>query len=299
MRKMLFLAGAVLCFALPTWSGPATAQAQAPANRDLARFADELEDLLDDAERRRGAEPGLLRDLRALVRKRAGPWTDRILYDEFEDGDYTRNPAWTLVGDRAEVRRDVGLVLAPDTRFGQAQPAQRQGQGALATELLGAILNQATRGGQGAQPPAQAAAPAGETRLAAQVPTPNAFAAVLEFTSEGTGGQLEFGPMAGDDDYGYRVLYSPGSQRGLELIGAGQRGNSVIDSMRGPLNLEDGKLHEIQFLRAENGEMTVLVDRVERLRAVDRAYSGRFQGFVVGAEGGRFAVRSIAVYGQQ
>lgn len=75
-------------------------------------FLKELKGLVGEAERMRAADPQFLRDLRRLARRYSWPWSKLVAADDFGDGDYVKNPRWTVVSGNFRVGYD-GLL----TRF--------------------------------------------------------------------------------------------------------------------------------------------------------------------------------------
>ena len=56
----------------------------------------DLEDKIDDADKRMNAHPIFLDELRALVDRYRAELREVFLYDDFADRDYTRNPKWVV-----------------------------------------------------------------------------------------------------------------------------------------------------------------------------------------------------------
>ena len=82
-------------------------------------LVERLNELIDAAEKSRAADPRLLRDLRDAIAAHtaAAPEAEqapalppqKLVHHDFGDGNFTRNPAWTLVEGRFSV--DFGLGL--------------------------------------------------------------------------------------------------------------------------------------------------------------------------------------------
>ena len=274
------------------WPDPSQA---GPGGDRVQELIDALGALIDEAERDRAANPRFLRDLRDLARRFERPLRVSVLSDDFADGDFTANPAWTVTAGRYWVEPGYGLRSA-------ITPAETAPSGGgqkedLATALIGSILNQAL--GQKGQGGGQqsAAAPDRAAIHVAQTIT-NAFSIRLEVTSWQGKGRLEIGPYQGAAaGNGYRLAYRPGASPGLELLRVSEQGVGVVASLAGPLVLEDQRTHVIEWTRDAFGAMTVAIDGKERMRATDRGFSDPFDGFAMVNRGGDYVLGRIAIHG--
>jgi hypothetical protein len=61
------------------------------------RLLEELRQITEEAERNRSASTGVIGQLRDLARRYAWPWNRLIASDEFDDRNFTQNPAWTVI----------------------------------------------------------------------------------------------------------------------------------------------------------------------------------------------------------
>ncbi len=277
------------------WSDPSASAQPAPrSRRAIDRLVKKLNKLIDEAEAARAADPRFLGDLRALARRHAWPWRNRIVFDDFSDGDYLRNPAWRATGDGFHVSSYGGLrtryVVTASTGSREDEFQDLQGT------LLGSILGQmANRDRQATSRPSRVHGP---SRLTLAATIPNSFAVDFAIaTTAQSGGRIEFGVTQGKQLHGYRIAYNPGSRRPIELLRLGRRGVAVVGTVHRPLKLADGRPHTIRMTRDRSGEMTVRVDGREVIRTVDRAFRGRFDGVVMINKGGEYTIRSIRVDG--
>jgi hypothetical protein len=69
------------------------AHAATPTASDLI---DELSDLTDRARVEQAANPWLEKELRALVRKHDKRWPEVLIRENFQDGEMTNNPTWSV-----------------------------------------------------------------------------------------------------------------------------------------------------------------------------------------------------------
>ncbi len=291
------------------WKNPDSGGSTAGGDR-LQGLIERLGGLIDEAERSRAADPGFLSDLRRLSDEyRRGPRI-LLLSDDFGDGDYTRNPRWTVTAGRYWVEQGWGLrsAIKPGQTLSQTQQKRLKGKD-VAAAIFGQILQQAidpegrsTTGTTGSGIAVSATAIQTGVRLA------NAFALEMDFSSWQTQGQtlatgaarLEVGPYQGTPGGagrapGYVLAYRPGG--GIELFRVTSRGSAVIDSAPGPLNLEDKKTHRLEWTRSADGRMSVAIDGREILAATDLSFRGDFDGLRMVNRGGDYIIKRIAVYG--
>ena len=68
------------------------------SGKELQDFVAKLKSLVDQADKAKAADPLFIQDLRNLIASASAPAaqpTARLLYDNFRDGNFTTNPAWT------------------------------------------------------------------------------------------------------------------------------------------------------------------------------------------------------------
>jgi hypothetical protein len=258
---------------------------------DVAKLVDELEKLIAQAEKDRAADPQFLSDLRGILAAYQNPWTTRLLYDDFRDGNYTTSPKWTVSSGAFKVDtkgNNTGLrstILAPGTAV---QPT-----GNLAADFLGALLT-----GPNAQ---QSTSTDPYAAIYTPVRVSNAFAARVEFVSGERRGRFDFGPYQGQSGtVAYRVAYLPGQTTdSLRLIRITSKGAVAIGTYKGALNLEDGRRHVIEWTRDRHGSMIVSVDGKDLISVADRSIVQPFDGFLMINSGGTYWVRSVTLDGSK
>ena len=315
----LLMASPALAQQYQPWNDPAAASAAAAAekaaNERLQGFVDELNRLTDAAEKSRAADPGFLRDLRGLALGYDRPWRSLVLSDDFQDGDFTRNPAWTVTAGKYWIERGWGLRSAVKAEAAQTggQTQQRTSGKDVAAAIFGQILQQALDP-EGRASGGQQGARTGSVLNPAAIQTTlrltNAFAVEIDFSSwlsEGANaGRIEIGPyqVAGQGQPvgtarapGYVLAYVQGG--GFELIRVSGRGSSIIDSRPGPFRLEDKKTHRLEWTRRADGLMTVSLDGKEIMTASDRAYQQDFDGLRLVNRGGDYIIKKLIVNGTQ
>ncbi len=289
---------------------PAVAQDRQPAPwkgpGDVQQMVGELRKLMDEAERDRAAHPNFLRGLKTLASRYDWPWSKQLVRDNFEDGDYTRNPTWTVESGQFGIDWNAGLRSAITVAAVQPEPQPQQQtsppSGDLGTQLLGTVLQQMMRPQESPRPQestrSDTPAPSDRAEVSiAQAITPG-FDIRMEFSSLERPGRLEFGPYLGDKGQeGYRLAYIPGDFPSLALLRNSRWGSAIIDAYSEPVNLEDGGTHYLQWLRLANGEMAVFLDGTEVIRIVDRAFQESFQGFRIANLGGEFSIREVQIFG--
>ena len=221
------------------------------------------------------------------------PWQGRLLSDDFRDGEYLRNPAWTVVSGQFTVDRKgnfAGLrstIVPPGYVVGQRQGGTTDN---LAAAILNTFLNQQVTTQQTAQYAA----------IHTPVKISNSFAVRLEFASGERFGRFDFGPYQGPSGVtAYRIAYLPGQKDGLRLLRITPRGSVAVGVYKGVLSLEDSRRHVIEWTRDRNGKMLVSLDGQDVIAANDKTILKPFDGFMMINSGGSYWVRSITVDGSK
>jgi hypothetical protein len=273
------------------WTGNTQAQANQTADQKLQKLVTDLNALIKKAETAQAADPNFLADLKKL--SAAYPVTGAtpaalggpgvvFLYDDFKDGNYTANPVWKVSAGTWKVDTK-GSTIGLSSTIGQAASNKVTGN-----DVLKAIL-----GVQEQQQPQSTYA-----SIYTAVPMSNVFKATVKFVSGNTKGPLNIGPYQGASaSSSYRLLYQPGSDTGLVL----QRvvGNQVtqIGAYNDPINLEDGKVHELRWQRDAAGKMRVYLDNQQLIIATDTQIAGNLDGWLNINQGGAYWIRDIKVEG--
>ncbi len=301
---------------------PEGAEAADPAA--LEALARELEALIDQAEDARAADPRFLQDLRDLIATHVADSRPRtaLIRDDFSDGNYTDDPRWEVVSGDFSVDGRLGLRttiplsgadaeamrLTLDTIRDKGDELLDKG-GELfdkSKDTIGDLLSGEKKlddlfGGDD-EDEKEDTGPAGPepAEIVLEADIPNAFALELELMSGIThkDAQFEidlFQGRAGTS--GYRLSYLPGSDPGLVLSRFSRRGAEVIGDSRDDVNLEDSRSHAVTLVRDGDGTMTASVDGEELIRVKSSALEDPFGGLSLVNSGGDYAIRSIAVYG--
>lgn len=257
---------------------------------DVDKLVKDLGTLIDQAERDRAADPQFLQDLRGLLADYQNPWSSRVLYDDFSDGNYTTNPVWTVSNGAFKVKKDGVHVGLKSSVIPQGATQTQQSTGNAVLDIIGAISTQP-----------QQATPFQYSAIYTPVKLSNAFAARVEFSSADRFGRLDFGPYQGQAGAtAYRVAYLPGqSKDSLRLIRITSKGAVAVGTYKGALNLEDGRRHVLEWTRDRNGAMSVVLDGKELIQATDRTITKPFDGFLLLNSGGTYWVRSVTLDGSK
>ncbi|NKB49504.1 MAG: hypothetical protein GKS02_09085 [Alphaproteobacteria bacterium] len=277
-----------------------TAQAQTGTSQAQG-LVDELNKLIDEAAAARAADPNFLRDLRDLARRFDWPWRNRVLFDDFADGNVTAGPAWTVGGAPVTVDRLDGMRTRISTAAPQAttqrQPSNDSGD--VAVQILGQLLRQGS-----SSEPQKAPEPERpkETIMATSAGTANQFALQADIVfADAVNGYIELGVIQGNDGLGYRIGIRPGTRdAAVELLRIGSRGSSVINSALvasatwAPQQTRQPKT--VLLTRDDAGDMNVSINGAVVLSANDRGFRDRFDGFILRNGGGDYVVKSIAGY---
>ena len=253
-------------------------------------LVDQLKDIIQRAETAHSTDRRLVQELREIVRRYDWPWRVSLLYDDFRDGDYASEPRW--IAKRGEFWVTQGGLRS---RF-ETPTASRKVADTSTVDLLEGIF----RGITGRRAEAQVEPPA-DAEIHTDLHVTNAFAVRLDIAARGyfqEGGRLEFGPDRGDQqEGGYRLGYEAGQRPSVTLLRVAPGRSSIIESYRATEDLDDGRMHQIEWRRVPDGEMIVFLDGKEIIRTLDRADHDDFDGFTIANKGGDYTIRQIAIFG--
>lgn len=290
----------------------AAAQAQSTDNRynawtppgavndaRLDAMLKELDALIREAEKARAADGVFLRDLKALSARYQKPTAQRLLFDDFADGDYQRNPTWSVTSGEYWVEKGYGLrskvTDAPAPANGAAAGGGQISKEQLAISVLGALLQGANKNPPAAQP--QPTATVNKPSLIeTRTRISNAFSATVELSSWKADGVFEIGITQGLDNAGYRVVYAAGQNARLELVKITSRGRATVDA-KTLTALEDQKVHSLVWTRASDGTMSVSVDDKAILNARDESFRDPFEALQLSSQGADVIVKSVQLMG--
>ena len=257
-------------------------------SEDVGKLVQDIQKLIDQAEKDKAADPQFLDDLRGVLADYQNPWTTRVLYDDFSDGNYTAAPAWTVSGGVFKVKKEGFNVGLKSSVIPQGVTPTQQSTGNVMMDILNAANQK--------QPQATSFQ---YSAIYTPVNITNAFATRIEFTSADRFGRMDFGPYLGASGAtAYRVAYLPGqTQDSLRLIRITPKGAVAIATYKGALNLEDGRRHVLEWTRDRNGAMNVVLDGQNMMQVTDRTINKPFDGFLMINSGGTYWVRSVTVDG--
>ena len=264
---------------------------------DMSEMLKKLRDLTDQAERSKAADPAFINDLRNLANAYDNPWPLKLLSDNFRDGDFTRNPAWTVIAGTWQVDAK-GQFTGLHSAIAKAKAESTQGAGGSgASQIMGNVLETLRKQQQGAQGTTEAARDERAT-IFAPVRISNSFSIRLHFASGEGGGRFDFGPSIGKNrDSLYRITYMPDAESGLVLSRVTPQGTQLLASSNGRIVLEDNKSHLLEWKRDRAGKMTVALDGKQVIEATDTQLRSRFDGFLIDNSGGSYWIRSVEIAG--
>jgi hypothetical protein len=260
------------------------------ADGSVETLVKELNELIDQAERARAADQNFLADLRALADRYDWPWQQEIFQSDFTDGKYQRPLPWEVTSGEFRAERGLGMVSRVDAGTTPASPPDEQD---LAGAILGVILDQALKTGDGSSQISEAT-PA-SMHLMQRVS--NAFAVDAEVDARGAEGQVHISLFQKNTEgLGYRLVFMHGDQPNLELQRIGSRGVAVIDTATN-LAAPGNQLHTLQWTRDRNGSMNVTLNGNPVLSTTDRGLRDPFDGIEFSNRSGEFALRSLKLSG--
>jgi len=291
-----FVAFAMFLTLVPVSHLQAQTEPGSAAASRTQELVDQLKELIRGAERDQRSSPLLTKQLRELVRRYDWPWKVALLHDDFRDGDYTYDPSWIVSNGDFRVVRGSGLRTVFDTtRQGRRLVDKRNENPAM--DIFEGIFGARDRE---ARSDLQTTSQSG-AEIYTRLSITKAFAVKVQLKFRGNSdddNRLEFGPYLNNERHlGYRLAYESGNRPSLSLLRIAPGRSAIIETYDRGLDLEDGNPHIIEWRRADDGEMVVLLDDKEIIRTVDRAHSDSFNGFNIVNKGGVYELKEISIFG--
>src|SRR4029453_15035250 len=291
-----FVAFAIFLTLVPVSHLQAQTEPGSAAASRTQELVDQLKELIRGAERDQRSSPLLTKQLRELVRRYDWPWKVALLHDDFRDGDYTYDPSWIVSNGDFRVVRGSGLRTVFDTtRQGRRLGGKRNEKPAM--DIFEGIFGGRDRE---ARSDLQTTSQSG-AEIYTRLSITKAFAVKVQLKFRGNSdddNRLEFGPYLNNEHHlGYRLAYESGNRPSLSLLRIAPGRSAIIETYDRGLDLEDGNPHIIEWRRADDGEMVVLLDDKEIIRTVDRAHSGSFNGFNFVKRGGVYELKENSIFG--
>lgn len=286
-----------------TWSdpnAPAAATSQKNAT-SLQKMVNDLNNLINEADRDRAAAPAFIRDLRDLSRRYDVPWRVSLVNETFSDGNFNVNPTWRVTSGRWWVEKNFGLRAAFETTHTQSTTRQ-QNNDDMGKQLLGAILNQALGGNQKKSTTRSTSSSTAPAAIHLDQTISNAFSTQIEFTSWNDKGSFEIAVyqntrQSKERKMGYRLFYRAGQSTALELVRVSRYGTNAIQTYTQSLKLEDKRTHVLVWNRDRVGNMSVAIDGKKLMSVRDQSFNDPFNGLSLINNGGDYIISKVAIKG--
>jgi hypothetical protein len=279
-------------FLSPPFSVAQTSPGDDPNRRNLKSLLEELQQAIEEADKRMVAHPRFLEELQALVDRYQAKLREVYFYEDFADGDYTQSPTWTVKSGKFRV--------VPAGRLWSRVWVEQPPEASVSDEEepLGLLLKEILRSTEKKERDKREVPKKEKAVIRSLARIDPAFEVDFSFVSESTWGSMEIVLLGGDPPVArYRLLYhaAPSKERPIEIIRVRGSREYVIESATQYPELDDGVLHRIRWIRDDEGKMRVLVDDKKILSTVEVFYRDDFAGLELVNHGGTYELGPIKI----
>lgn len=301
-RKLTF--GVLLTVSILVFSYGITTAAEPPQeNQKLKSMISELEQKIEDADKRMIAHPSFLEELKELVGKYKAQLRDLFFRETFTDGNYTKSPKWTVKSGQFSVNKKGYLVnsVVPKTDPSQAEPSQEQ-KPSIEAEAVGILLDSIFGSPEKKEPappkPKSQPEPVQPASIYTQKKFPPAFEMTMRFKSSKIGafditllGAPKLSPR-----YRLKIMANHSSQNPIEIVRETTGRAFTVGAADKFPKINDNKFHTLSWIRYSNGAMNVLIDNTIVLQTYEVYYRDDFTGFEITNNGGSHSWDSVLIY---
>ena len=252
----------------------------------LKELLTELEQKIEDADKRMVAHPKFLDELRALIERFRGKLREVFLKEDFSDGNYSRNPTWIVDSGRFQ--------MTPSQRLYSRVPVDRPATATSSKEksdVVGVLIQEVMRTALEKEGKTEPTPVPREASIRTLTRIGPAFEVDLSFVSDSPWGSMEVVLLGGEPTVArYRMIYqaAPSADRPIQIVRERGSRRYTIESATQYPALDDGMPHRLQWIRDYQGRMRVLVDGEEVLSTVEVFYQTDFSGLSLVNRGGTY-----------
>ncbi len=302
IMQISFLLSTVLVIIFLTVTAPIVASEPAN-NRELKAIISELENKISDENERLLAHSKFLDELRALVSKYKSRLKELFFYDDFKDGNYTKNPEWIVKSGNFFIN-EAGQLSNSVTARAVEPAAESEKNKSLEKEAIGLVLEGifGNKNKKEAEPERKSESPSQTIQPAiiySKTTISPDFEIDIEFVSKSEMGEMEIVLLgSGNLTPRYRLNYKKNGSRDrpMEIIRENNGRKFIIEAATKYPHIDDGKLHKIKWVRYKNGAMNVLIDNDIVLETHEVYFKNEFTGIEIENRGGTYQFASIEIY---
>lgn len=269
-------------------------------DRGVGPLLEALDGVLQRGEKAKRADPTFIQEIRDLLSGYRPVARSRLLWEDFSDGDWTRNPIWVVSQGNFRVDGN-GALLSSVSGMDDTLPMQQGGitveQGRKESDMAQLFGLMKTLSSEGHKEGGKKSRRKSDTLAVIHTAMPISNGFDLWFTlragvARGTAGVGLYTDQVEQSGYRLMLHVDPASNQSLSLVRFDQ-GRSQMIRWAGGLYLGDGLIHRIRWQRLDGGQMSVWVDGMEMLRARNSSLWEGFSGLVLINNQGEFAFDDI------